>query len=424
MKWIQNYNALDLTPSRHKMLSIAEAALEAIDTDSIVRSKLKYEDGSLIVDGKKYSLSPYKNIRLLGFGKASSKAVKAIESILGDRISGGIVIDNHPEASHIVKVEKGDHPLPSEKNITASNSLVKLAEESTEEDLVLVVVSGGGSALFCWPSLECRQGAKLYKDAEKVGMTVLEMNIIRKHISQVKGGGLAAILHPATVIGLIFCDVPGGAFEEVASGPTYYDFSTAADAQNILDRYSLTGYILNETSKDKSLFNKVHNVKMISNTTALKAMREAAEGLGFGVKILGDAIYDTPQKLMERLVDLSKPGTVILAGGETRFKLTKSGGSGGRCQLLALQALKYLKPGHVFLSLASDGIDNSDAAGVVADKGTIDKSKKLNLDLESYLANFQPYEVFKSTGDLIFTGPTGANVSDLYVLLNEHEQDN
>ncbi|MEK7195913.1 MAG: DUF4147 domain-containing protein [Patescibacteria group bacterium] len=421
MKWIQNYNALNSTPSRYKILSIAEAALEAINTDSIVRSRLKYENGSLIVDGKKYNLSSYKNIKLLGFGKASSKAVKAIEDILGDRISGGIAIDTHPEASQIVRVEQGDHPLPSEKNITASNSLVKLAQESTEEDLVLVVVSGGGSALLCWPFLECRQGVNLYKDSERVGMNILEMNIVRKHMSQVKGGGLAAILHPATVIGLIFCDVPGGAFEEVASGPTYYDFSTVADAQKILDSYGLTGYVLNETLKNKSIFDKVHNVKMISNATALKAMSEVAESFGFKVKILGDAVYDPPKKLIERLITLAKPGTVILAGGETRFKITKNGGTGGRCQMLALEALKYLKPGHVLLSLASDGIDNSDAAGVIADKRTIDKSRELNLNLESYLENFRAYEVFEATGDLIFTGPTGANVSDLYILLNEHE---
>ena len=421
MKWIQNYNALNSTPSRYKILSIAEAALEAINTDSIVRSRLKYENGSLIVDGKKYNLSSYKNIKLLGFGKASSKAVKAIEDILGDRISGGIAIDTHPEASQIVRVEQGDHPLPSEKNITASNSLVKLAQESTEEDLVLVVVSGGGSALLCWPFLECRQGVNLYKDSERVGMNILEMNIVRKHMSQVKGGGLAAILHPATVIGLIFCDVPGGAFEEVASGPTYYDFSTVADAQKILDSYGLTGYVLNETLKNKSIFDKVHNVKMISNATALKAMSEVAESFGFKVKILGDAVYDPPKKLIERLITLAKPGTVILAGGETRFKITKTGGIGGRCQLLALEALKYLKEEHVFLPLASDGVDNSDAAGVIADKRTMDKSRELNLDLENYLKNLQAYKVFKATGDLIFTGPTGANVSDLYILLHEHD---
>src|SRR3989338_9804909 len=270
--WITNSEALNTNALRADALSIAEAAYNAIYTDAVTRSRLALTGSGLSVDGKTYDLNKFSKIKILGFGKASCKAVQTLESLLKGRISEGVAIDIRAGTCDIVSVEKGTHPRPSPENVIATGKIVKMTEENSDDELYIVVVSGGGSSLLCWPVSECEQGGRLYDDFARVGGTIDEINLVLKHISGVKFGRLAALLYPATVIGLVFCDVPGDNFKDVASGPTYYDESTVADAQTILDKYGLRGYTLNETPKDKELFEKVCNVEVISNTAALDAM--------------------------------------------------------------------------------------------------------------------------------------------------------
>lgn len=427
---ITNFDALATSPLRRDALMIAESAYAAISTERVIHSHVSHEGTMLRIDGTAFDFARFRRVKVFGFGKASCKAVEVIEALLRGRIAEGVAIDVHAGTCDVIAVETGTHPRPSPENVAASERIVAMSASMAADDLVIVVVSGGGSSLLCWPMEECEQGARLYDDFLRVGATIEEMNTVRKHISAVKGGGLAAMLFPATVVGLIFCDVPGGYFEEVASGPTYFDVSTAADAQAILDRYGFRGFVLNETPKEAKYFENVHNIPMVSNTTALEAMERASESLGYTPIRAGDALYDAPQDLVALMrssrslgddqLESTKGRYAVIAGGEPRLVVSAAGGKGGRCQYVSLVALKGMSKHEVFLSFASDGIDNSDAAGAIADACTAEKAAAQGLLADTYLQNFTTYQFFEQTNDLVYTGITNANVSDLFVLLSTH----
>ncbi|KKW08482.1 MAG: Glycerate 2-kinase [Candidatus Kaiserbacteria bacterium GW2011_GWA2_49_19] len=416
-KWITNTEKLSTNALRADALSIAEAAYNAIDTDAVIRSRLVITGSELTVQGKTYNLNAFSKIKIIGFGKASCKAVETLESLLRGRISEGVAIDVRGGTCDIVDIEKGTHPRPSVGNFAATDKIVNMAKDSSENDLYIVAVSGGGSSLLCWPIGECEQGGRLYDDFARVGGTIDEMNMVRRHISGVKGGGLAALLYPATVIGLVFCDVPGDNFEDVASGPTYYDKSTVADAEAVLERYGLSGYTLNETPKDRRLFEKVCNVNVISNTVPLDAMAAEAHRLGYKAVNVGKSLYEHPIKLLERMRRELGKKTAVIAGGEPSFAINRKGGKGGRCQYVAMQALKDIKDGEVMLAIATDGMDNSDSAGAMTDIDTIKKAKQKNLSIEKSIESLNTYGFLESVGNMLYTGATDANVSDLFLLL-------
>ena len=420
--WITNTAQLNTNALRADALAIAEAAYNAIDTDAVIRSRLVLTGHQLSVQGKTYNLSAFSKIKVLGFGKASCKAVETLESLLKEHISEGVAIDIRGGTCDIVSVEKGTHPRPSPENVVATEKIVNMAKEKSANELYIIVVSGGGSSLLCWPMDECEQGGRLYDDFARLGGTIDEMDLVRKHISQVKGGGLAALLYPATVIGLVFCDVPGDFFEYVASGPTYYDASTVADAQAVLNKYGLSGYTLNETPKDKKFFENVCNVEVISNTAALDAMAAEAHRLGYKPVNVGKSLYEHPAELLKRMRRESGANTAVIAGGEPSFPITRAGGKGGRCQYVAIEALKNIKEGEVVLAFASDGRDNSDSAGAITDTETLAKSKAKNLSIDASLESLNTYGLLEATGDMLYTGATDANVSDLFLLLTKGER--
>jgi glycerate 2-kinase len=417
--WITNTAELSTNPLRADALSIAEAAYNAIDTDAVIRSRLVLTGSSLSVQGKTFDLNSFSRIKILGFGKASCKAMQTLESILKGRISEGVAIDIHAGTCDVVSVEKGTHPRPSPENVAATGKMIKMAQEKSDNELYIVVVSGGGSSLLCWPIEECEQNGRLYSDLGEKGVTIEEMNTVRKHLSGVKGGGLAALLYPATVIGLVFCDVPGDNFKDVASGPTYYDESTEKDAQAILDKYGLRGYALNETPKDKKLFDKVCNVNVISNTVALDSMAAEAKRLGYKPVNVGKSLYEHPRDVLKRMYGEAGEKTAVIAGGEPTYAVDKKGGKGGRCQYVAIEALKNIKEGEVVLALASDGRDNSDSAGAIADTETLKKANKKSLSIDDSLDSLNTFDFLEATGDMLYTGPTDANVSDLFLLLKK-----
>lgn len=414
---IKNFDRLAATRLRSDALTIAEAAYAAIDTESVVRSALSLKGSVLCAGERKYDLSEFARVRVIGFGKASCSAMQTIEKILGEHIHDGIAIDVHPGVCKVASVVEGSHPHPSAQNVAASERVVAMASDNSEKDLFIVIVSGGGSSLLCYPYDECEQGVRLYEDMEQTEATIEDMNTIRKHISDVKGGGLAALLNPATVIGLIFCDIPGEKFEEVASGPTYPDITTISDAQALLDRYHLSGYTLKETPKDRKFFERVYNVPVVTNRHALLGMKRAALSLGYSVVDAGADLYDETGSLVERMYSVAADKTAVIAGGEPRLKVTRSGGKGGRCEYTALRALSRIGERDVFLAFASDGRDNSDTAGAIVDIATLEKARARGADMQQALDRFDPYTFFEKTDDLLITGVTDANVSDLFILI-------
>jgi len=338
---IKNFNELVISGAREKALLILESGLEAIQVDKIIQEAIVLKGNILKIKKIEYNLEKFENIYVIGIGKCAGGAAKELERILGSRITSGIVMDVFKANLNRIKSYKGTHPMPSAENVLASTDIINLAKKATKYDLVITIVSGGGSALLCYPNdLECEQGQKLYRACLNTSCDIRELNIARKHISELKGGGLAKMLYPARVLGLIFSDIPGEHCELVASGPTYFDKSDLQDAKHLIKKYKFPKLRLLETPKDKKYFEKVENICLMSNNNALKAMKEKALELNLKPRILGNNIYGKAENIAKSLSNIANKGEVILAGGETNVIVKK--GKGGRNQHLALSSLFLL----------------------------------------------------------------------------------
>jgi len=418
-KWIKNFDELAITENRKLALEIAEAGLRAIATEEVILNKIKLENNILSVMGQSFDLNNFKRIKVVGFGKAVGGAALALEKVLGDKISVGAIVGLQEVKCEYIESFAGTHPRPSEANILPGKRIYEIVRDSKEDDLLIVLVSGGGSALLSYPESEVEQGKKLYENALKSGQTINETNTVRKHLSLLKGGCLAKLAYPATVIGIIFSDVPGDNFNEVASGATYKDETTIEETQKIIDQNNLGEYDLIETPKEDKYFEKVHNFVLVSNKTAVEAMAKKVEELGMIPNIISTELYDEVDNTLKKICDAKKQNTVVLAAGEPKLVVTKKGGSGGRSLFMGLRAikLKIIDEDSVLIPLASDGMDNSDAAGVIIDKNTYEHLEKTGINIDESLESFDVYPVFQKSGDMIMTGSTGANVSDLMILL-------
>ncbi len=421
---IKNFSTLESTMERRYALDIVEAGLKSINTESIIEKNVKIQGDILKIKDHTFDLRDFKNIYLIGFGKCASDASIALEKKIGPMIKLGAIIDvkDAKAQNPSIKIFKGTHPQPSLINVKASLSIKRIAQQVKQEDLVLAIVSGGGSALLCSNEKECEAGQKIYKAFLKTNGTIDELNILRKHTSDLKGGGLAKLFYPATIVSLIFSDVPSGKVEQVASGPTFYDETYLSDVEAILNKYNLN-YLKDEvefieTPKEKDYFEHCVYILMCSNVDAVNAMQVKARNLNFKPKIISSTILDSIEEVAKLFTENLNAGEALIGAGEPRVIVDRAKriGKGGRNCHLALLAANYLIYGGTFISIASDGIDNSDAAGAIVDKDTKKKiATKFNYEEE--IANFNSYTVFKEINDLIFTGPTGANVSDLMISL-------
>ena len=423
--WIKNFEELATTPNRKNALEIVEAGFDAIDTKEVIKKKIKLENNILFINGENFDLNKFKSVKVVGFGKSSCDGALALEEILGSKIKEGAVIGLCKINTIYIESFEGTHPKPSEMNVSAGKKIYEIIKDSKADDLIIVLVSGGGSALLCYPESECEQGIKLYDSFLKSGKTIEEINTVRKHLSLFKGGGLVKLAYPATIVGLIFSDIPGDDFENVASGPTYKDETTIDDVKKIITENNLGEFELIETPKEDRYFEKVHNFVLVSNKTAVEAMAKKAQELNFNTNIVSTNLYDEDEKAIKKIFSAKKEGTVVLAAGEPKIVIMKNGGRGGRNLHMGLGVVKDEminqkdRENSVFISFASDGMDNSDVAGAIVDKNTLNEIEKLGLDVDDYLDRFDSYTLFQKTNDMIITGPTGANVSDLMVLLTK-----
>lgn len=419
--WIKNFNEIATTSNRRMALEIIESGLDAINTEKVIYSSFLLNENILSIKGQEFDLSKFKKIKVVGFGKSSCEAALALEKILGSRIEKGAVIGLERVGSQYIETFAGTHPIPTETNLEAGEKIYEIVKDSTENDLIIVLVSGGGSALLCYPESECENGAKLYNAFLKSGKTISEINTVRKHISMLKGGGLVKLAYPATIIGIIFSDVPGDVFENVASGPTYKDKTTVKDAEKIISENNLGEFNLVETPKEDKYFENVHNFILVSNKTAVEAMEKKAQEFNLKVNIISTDLYDEVGESVKKIFSAKKENSAVLAAGEPKVIVPKGAKKGGRNLHMGLSVLKnnLMDDDSVFISFASDGMDNSDAAGAVVDKSTKEKGESLGLSVDDYFARFDSYDFFQKTGDTIITGTTGANVSDLMILLTK-----
>lgn len=416
---------------------IFRAALKAADPYLAVRShaeKLASE----------YRRGGYGRLLVAGFGKASTEMARAVHDSLGEAITDGLVITKHGASSGTraigkIRVLEAGHPVPDEAGLRAAGELIRLLDGADESTLVVCLVSGGGSALLAAP----REGVTLAEKQEITkalltsGADIHELNAVRKHVSSVKGGRLAGLAWPAKVVSLIVSDVIGDSLDTIASGPTSPDASTYADALDILKKYSITGpenvmRLLKkgaagevpETPKpgDRA-FGKVENVIVANNMAALKKAGEKAEELGFPAQILTDSLRGDVAEAARFLFEetkrrLERPACLI-SGGETTV-VVKGEGKGGRNMHLALYFAMAIegKPGITLLSAGTDGTDGpTDAAGAVVDGNTVAGARAAGLTPEEYFADYNSYNFFRQTGDILITGPTGTNVMDIQVML-------
>lgn len=436
-------------PEKNSLRDEAVAAflegLKQIDPRVLIERRVELDGDALRVAGRQIDLRGIGRLFVIAFGKAATRMTAALDSILGDRIERGIVLSNAFQETLPAKYATRlcTHPLPGEENVAAGRAVMELAGRAGEGDLVVCLISGGGSSILTLPAEgigldELREAMRLML---KAGAPIGRLNTVRKHLSAVKGGRLLRAIAPARVVSLILSDVPGDDPSIIASGPTSPDPSTFADAWSAVEQLGLADALpaavasylrrgleggIGETPKPGDrLFESASNLVIGCNRDMLAAMEAHLRSRGFWTmqdrdyfegeaRELGSALAARVRGLAASLRRSSRP-YALLAGGESTVHV-KGGGMGGRNCELALAAASALDGcGEcVVLAAGTDGIDGStDAAGAVACGDTVSRAKQLGLDAERALEENDSYRFFEPLGDLVKTGPTGTNLMDV-----------
>lgn len=429
------------------LLHIAQGALSSCAVDPAMRSALDLSGTLLDVGGHSYDLSRFRRVSVLGAGKASAAMARTLRDMAGPLLAGGLIVTKYDHGLPLdgIQVLESAHPVPDHAGETASRLLLERAAAATEDDLVFFLLSGGASALIPSPrppvTLEDKmQATRLLLDC---GADIHEINAIRKHLSLIKGGHLAAALAPATVITLVVSDVLGDNLDVIGSGPTAPDQATFADCMEIIDRFTLrkqmpasvldvlkrgaAGFLPETAKTGREFFSRVRHHIIASNGMALDGAAAAARELGYTPHILtgnlsGD-VRDAAVMLAGSATHYQSPAC-LLAGGETTVTV-RGKGKGGRNQELALRlALELekhpLQASVSVLCLGTDGSDGpTDAAGGILGPETLARARAKGLHPEPYLENNDAYTFLQQAGALLVTGPTRTNVMDVAALLLE-----
>lgn len=413
---IKNFRNLAVTKTRRHALEIINAGLEAVLISKSFRAQVKLSGNILKIKNFSCDISRYRRIFVVGAGKAAADMAQETEKIFGSKIKKGIVIDTRSLKLSKIKVVKGTHPFTSSVNINATKKIISLLEKCQKDDLVICLISGGGSALLEDPLIKLEKQVELNKTLLKKGATIQEINTIRKHISRVKGGQLAKIAHPAKVITLIISDVITNNLDAIASGPTVRDLSTLSDAKKIQIKYSLSILKLTETPKDK--LQNVTNILLVTNISATEAMRKKAAELGYTAKILTTRLNGEAREVGKKFASLIEPGKALIAAGETTVHVNGDG-KGGRNQELALASAQLIRKGTI-ISCSTDGVDFiTEAAGGIVDEQTKETAQIKKINPQEFLDNNDSYNCLKKLNGIIVTGKTGTNVGDLLLALGE-----
>ena len=437
------------TELRKAARQIFDAAVHAVDPAAAIHRHMKREGTRLTIGGELLDLTAIRRIVVVGMGKAGASMAGATEEILGERIQRGVVVTKygHVQPTRIIRLHEAGHPVPDEAGIAGAQAILDCVEGLGPEDLVLVLISGGGSALTPAPveGISLAEKQALTKALLACGADIREMNMLRKHISRIKGGQLARAAQPALVRTLILSDIVGDPLDAIASGPTVPDPTTYADALGILDKYRIRQEIpasirthlesgaagkVPETPKPTDpLFGRVKSLMVASNIQALEAAKVEAQRLGLVPMILSSFIEGETREIARMHAALAlevrasgnpiKPPMCFITGGETTVTL-KGKGKGGRNQEFSLAAALDITglSDVVVLSAGTDGTDGpTDAAGAIADGETVKRAIAAGLKPRAALDGNDAYPFFERLGDLIITGPTRTNVMDVRLVL-------
>jgi glycerate-2-kinase len=429
---------------------IFNAGVDSVIPLRLIPDVLYLEKNILHIKHLQYQLENIENIYVIGAGKASAAMALEVEKILGSYITEGHIIVKYGHSSKLnrIKVTEAAHPVPDSNGFRATEAILKLSGKAGANDLVLCLLSGGGSALLTdFPSGSSpAEIMKVNNMLVNSGACIQEINAVRKHLSLVKGGQLARAVNPATLVSLILSDVAGDPPDVISSGPTTPDPTTFRHALEVLDKFNLVDEVpagiikyLKEGEKglrpetpklNDPVFEKTWNLIVGTNRLALEAAAKKAHEYNINALIIGDQLQGDTSSVAEYLVETAlrfkedenevKP-VCLLFGGETTVKMTGKG-KGGRNQHLALQTALLLKdnPGITLLSAGTDGNDGpTGAAGAVVDSETCVNALSEGIDPVKFLLDFDSYHFFKKAGGHIVTGPTMTNVMDIIVVIVE-----
>lgn len=436
---IRERDRLAGTPARETALACIDAGIEAAHPRTVVRSAVSVADDELRVADSSYPLATYDEVLVVGGGKAAATVAAELEAILGDAITRGVVVTNHPVETERVTVVEADHPVPTERGIAGADAVLDLLEDASASTLVLAVITGGGSALLPAPVdgvtlADVRAVTEALLDS---GADIGEINTVRKHLSRIKGGGLARAASPATVVTVALSDVIGSDPAVIASGPTAPDESTYEAAIAVLDRYGIDppqrvrdhldrgadGGVPETPGPDDPIFESVAYHVLADGFTAIDAARDVAADRGYTPIVLSARLRGEAREIGKAIVAVGEeahasgnpvaPPAVVLAGGETTVTVDGDG-TGGPNQELALSGAIELERPLVVAAVDTDGYDGgTDAAGAIVDDRTVD-----DIDAaRASLARNDAYPYLEARSALVRTGRTGTNVNDLHVLV-------
>lgn len=434
---------------------ILAAALAAVEPGAAVRRFLRREGETLVAGDVVYDLRAFDRVWIIGAGKAGAPMAVAAADIVGECLTGGVIVvkEGHLTTEHIaalqprVAILEAGHPLPDARGVAAGERIAELLTQLGERDLALALISGGGSALLTRPApgINLDDLQRLTEVLLACGASINDINTLRRHLDTLKGGGLARLAAPATVITLVLSDVVGDPLDVIASGPTVADPTTFADALNVLERYTILnqtpvailrrlqrgarGEIAETPKPGDPALGRVCNLIIGSNRLAAEAAQAAAHREGFNAlilttflqgeaRIVGRVLAAIAREIAEHNRPIPRPACII-AGGETTVTL-RGDGRGGRNQELALAAATDLArtPGALLVALATDGGDGpTDAAGAVVSTTTLQRAERLGLDAAAALDCNDSYPFFDALGDLLRPGATHTNVNDLALVV-------
>jgi len=434
---------------RQHAMEIFQAALKAADPVEAIHRYVKLADDGLQIGQHRFDFADYDRILVVGAGKAGAPMAKALEDLLDDRIADGAIVvkEGHGLPLKHIRVHEAGHPVPDERGLRGAEDILALANKAGERDLVLCVISGGGSALLVAPA----EGVSLADKQEVTrlllacGADIHEINTVRKHLSRAKGGGLARYAHPATVVSLILSDVVGDDLNVIASGPAVPDTSTFGDTREVFAKYDiwhklpqsvqthiqrgLDGDIADTPKAGDDVFHRCYSELVGTNIQALIAAKKEARRKGYQSVILSSTVEGEAREVVKMFAAFAKEvrnsanplaaPACILCGGETTVTI-RGNGKGGRNQEFALAAAMIIGglENVVVLSGGTDGTDGpTDAAGAIADGRTMARARARNLNPLDCLQRNDAYHFFQALDDLIITGPTRTNVSDVYMVL-------
>ncbi len=437
---IRNFNHLGTCRKRADTLRIISAGIDSVRAANAVPAGV-----ARFLAQKSQTVTDAGRVFVIGFGKSSGHMAEALEKTLGvDALEYGVVVCTQASCTtRKITILEGSHPFPDRRSIAATRKILKIPEKFrlTRDDVVICLVSGGGSALLCCPAgdIRLRDLTAINRLLIGSGADIRSINTVRKKISRVKGGKLAGLYQPAAIESFIISDVIGGNPDMIASGPTYPDTATFKDAWKIIEKLGIIEKVpdrirthirqgMRDEKKKPAAVDtqQVDNHIIADNRIALKAMEAEARRLGYRPAVLSDRQQGDTEKTAVQAIQAvqrrQNGKNCFLAGGETTVTLPAAHGKGGRNQHYAAVTLNYMACNNLDITLASVGSDGSDfsydVAGAIVDSSTVERSCAKNINIVPYIERCDSFTLLRRIGrGLVKTGNTGTNVCDLRVYL-------